>query len=136
MILINERVVKLINNQEILMYVSTCTDNVPNVVPVGFKHVDHDKIIIGDILLNETLKNLAANKNIAVAISDPASIAGFQIKGTAEYINQGEYVDYYKEVSDKMFKGKLPVKGVLIITPEMVITTTPGPGCGKVVMKL
>lgn len=38
---------------------ATCSDNQPNVVPVAFKDVTADgKLVIGDVFLETTLKNL------------------------------------------------------------------------------
>ena len=40
---------------------ATCSDNQPNVVPVAFKDVTADgKLVIGDVFLETTLKNLQA----------------------------------------------------------------------------
>ena len=50
----------------------------------------------------------------------------YQIKGTAKYITDGELVDTFKAMVEKMFNGAATAKGVLIITPEKVIVTTPG----------
>ena len=50
----------------------------------------------------------------------------YQIKGTAKYIADGELVDTFKAMVEKMFNGAATAKGVLIITPEKVIVTTPG----------
>ena len=50
----------------------------------------------------------------------------YQIKGTAKYITDGELVDTFKALVEKMFNGAATAKGVLIITPEKVIVTTPG----------
>ena len=54
-------------------------------------------------------------------------MTGYQIKGTAEFVADGPYADKWKAVSEKMFKGKMSTRGVLMITPEKVIVTTPGP---------
>lgn len=41
---------------------ATCSDNQPNVVPVAFKDVTADgKLVIGDVFLETTLKNLQTN---------------------------------------------------------------------------
>lgn len=128
---LNEKVTTIISNPASLMYVSTCADNVPNVVPVGLKSVEDGKIIIGDILLNTTLKNISANSNIALAVSDTKTMTGYQIKGTVEYFTEGKYVDSYKAIAEKMFKGAIACKGAMVVTPSEIIITTPGPKCGK-----
>ena len=48
------------------------------------------------------------------------------IKGTAEYLTQGEIVEKFREMVETMFHGAASAKGALLITPEKVIVTTPG----------
>lgn len=127
---VNEKVLNLLNNSGVMLYVATSADNIPNVVPVGFKIYDEGNVIIGDILLNTTLKNIEKNPNIALSITDSTSMAGYQIKGSAKYVSEGKYVEQFNKISEKMFKGAFPVKGALIVTPSEVIVTTPGPKCG------
>jgi len=123
--MLNENVTALLKKQ--LWYLGTCGDG-PNVVPVGFKDVLPDgTMTVGDVFLLTTLKNIAANGKIAVAVCDPATMEGYQIKGTAKYVTEGAVVDGYKAVASKLFQGKLTAKGALLITPESVIVATPGP---------
>ena len=51
---------------------------------------------------------------------------GYQIKGTAQYVTDGEVVNTFKAMVEKMFNGAATAKGALIIKPEKVIVTTPG----------
>ena len=54
-------------------------------MPVAFKDVTPDgKLVVGDVFLDTTLKNLAANNGrIAVSAYDAQSLEGYQIKGSA-----------------------------------------------------
>ncbi len=106
----------------------TCANGEPNVVPVAFKDVTEDgKLVIGDVFLETTLKNIEANEGkIAISVYDAQSLEGYQIKGTAEYVTEGELVDTFKAMVEKMFNGAATAKGALIVTPEKVIVTTPG----------
>ena len=54
------------------------------------------------------------------------NLEGYQIKGTAEYVTEGEIVDTFKAMVEKMFNGAATAKGALVITPSKVIITTPG----------
>lgn len=107
---------------------ATCSDNQPNVVPVAFKDVTADgKLVIGDVFLETTLKNLQANGvKIAISVYNATSLEGYQIKGTAEYVTSGELVETFKNAVETMFHGAATAKGALIVTPEQVIVTTPG----------
>ena len=119
-----ENVVKLLKEQ--MWYLGTYSDE-PNAIPVAFKDVTEDgKLVVGDVFLNVTLKNIEANGKIAVSACDPQTMEGYQIKGTAEHITEGEIVDTFKKLVSDMFNGAVTAKGALVITPVKVIVTTPG----------
>lgn len=73
------------------------------------------------------LNYLKANGGrIAISVYDAQSLEGYQIKGTAEYVTEGDLVNTFKAMVEKMFQGAATAKGVLVITPSRVIVTTPG----------
>ena len=120
--MLNENVIKLLESG--MWDLATCDDGEPNVVPVAFKDV---KLVVGDVFLDTTLKNLSANGGkIAVSVYDAQNLEGYQIKGVAQYVTEGEVVKTFKAMVEKMFNGAATAKGALIITPEKVIVTTPG----------
>ena len=123
--MLNENVVKLLKSS--MWDLATCAQGEPNVVPVAFKDVTPDgKLVVGDVFLDTTLKNLSANgEKIAISVYDANSLEGYQIKGTAEYVTEGEIVRTFKAMVEKMLGGAATAKGALIITPEKVIVTTP-----------
>ncbi len=125
-VMMNENVVKLLKSS--MWDLATCANGEPNVVPVAFKDVTPDgSLVVGDVFLVTTLKNIAANSGkIAVSVYDAQNLEGYQIKGTARYVTEGEIVDTFKAMVEKMFNGAATAKGALIITPEKVIVTTPG----------
>lgn len=122
----NANVVKLLEGS--MWDLATCANGEPNVVPVAFKTVTEDgKLAVGDVFLDTTLKNLAANAGrIAISVYNAQTLEGCQIKGKAEYVTKGEVVSTFKTMVEKMFNGAATAKGALIITPEKVIVTTPG----------
>ena len=124
--MLNETVVKLLKSN--MWDLATCADGEPNVVPVAFKDVTADgKLVVGDVFLDTTLKNIAANGGkIAISVYDTQSLEGYQIKGSAHYVTEGEVVDTFKAMVEKMFNGGATAKGALVIIPEKVIVTTPG----------
>lgn len=123
--MINENVKKvLIDN---VWYIATCGDE-PNVVPVGFKGVTEDgKLTVGAVLLETTLNNIKANGKIAIAACDPTTLESYQIKGTAEIVTEGPVFDAYVKIAEDTFKGAMPAKCALVITPERVIVASPSP---------
>ena len=124
--MLNESVVSLLKRG--MWDLATCANGEPNVVPVAFKDVTPEgKLVVGDVFLETTLKNLAANNGkIAISVYDAQALEGYQIKGTAQYVTEGEVVATFKKAVETMFHGAAKAKGALIITPEKVIVTTPG----------
>lgn len=122
----NESVIKVL--KENMWDLATYANGEPNVVPVAFKDVTEDgKLLVGDVFLQTTLDNLNANDGrIAVSVYNAATLEGYQIKGTANYLTEGEIVDTFKQAVESMFKGAATAKGALVITPDKVIVTTPG----------
>lgn len=120
----NKNVVNLLKEQ--IWYLGTYNKE-PNAVPVAFKDVTDDgKLLVGDVFLDETLKNIESNGKVAVSACNASTMEGYQIKGTAEYITEGAIVDTFKKLVSDMFNGAVTAKGALVITPEKVIVTTPG----------
>ena len=112
---------------------ATCSNGEPNVVPVAFKDVtEDDKLVIGDVFLETTLKSIKENGNIAISVYDASKLEGYQIKGKAEYVTEGEVVNTFKTMVEKMFNGAATAKGALIVSIEQVIVTTPGADNKKV----
>ena len=103
--MLNENAVKLPKSG--LWDLATCVDGEPNVVPVAFKDVTPEgKLVVGDVFLDTTLKNIAANHGkIAVSVYDAQSLEGYQVKGTARYITEGAVVNTFKAMVEKMFNG-------------------------------
>lgn len=124
--MLNEAVINVLKNS--VWDLATCADGDPNVVPVAFKDVsENGKLVVGDVFLETTLNNIKINNGkIAISAYDAQNLEGYQIKGTAEYVTEGTLVDTFKAMVEKMFNGAVTAKGVLIITPEKVIVTTPG----------
>ncbi len=124
--MLNEAVINVLKNS--MWDLATCADGEPNVVPVAFKDVTEDgKLVVGDVFLETTLKNIRANGGkIAISAYDAQNLEGYQVKGTAEYVTEGAVVDTFKEMVEKMFNGAATAKGALIISPSKVIVTTPG----------
>ena len=123
-------VVKIL--KENLWYLGTYSDE-PNAVPVAFKDVTEDGVLlVGDVFLDQTLKNIKSNGKIAVSACNAETMEGYQIKGKAEYLEDGPIVENFKKVVEDMFKGAATAKGALKITPEKILVTTPGPDNKKV----
>ncbi len=124
--MLNESVIKVLKSS--MWDLATCAGGEPNVVPVAFKDVTEDgKLVVGDVFLETTIRGIRENGGkIAISVYDAQSLEGYQVKGTAEYVTEGELVNTFKAMVEKMFNGAATAKGALIITPSKVIVTTPG----------
>ena len=83
---------------------------------LAFKDVTPDgKLVVGDVFLDTTLKNIAANNGrIAVSVYDAQNLEGYQVKGTAQYVTEGEVVKTFKAMVERMFSGALTAKEMCI----------------------
>ena len=106
--MLNENVVRLLKSG--MWDLATCADGEPNVVPVAFKDVTPDgKLVVGDVFLDTTLKNIAANNGrIAVSVYDAQNLEGYQVKGTAQYVTEGEVVKTFKAMWRRCSAARRP----------------------------
>jgi len=126
----DEKAKKLLNDQQV-WYLGPFSDE-PNAVPVLFKEVAPDgTLVIGDVFLRLTLDNIEKNGKIAVSACNASTLEGYQIKGTAVHLTEGPLVDKFREIVTKAMNGAISAKGVVVVTPEKVIVTTPGPDNNK-----
>ena len=124
--MLNENVIRVL--QENLWDLATCKDGQPNVVPVAFKDITSDgKLLVGDVFLKNTLENLEHNDRIAISVYDAQKMEGYQIQGRAKHVTEGKSVSDFKAEVEELFNGAATAKGALVIIPEKVIITTPGP---------
>lgn len=76
--MLNENVKKVL--KESMWDLATCADNEPNVVPVAFKDVTDDgKLLVGDVFLETTLKNIRENgrknRNLRIQRREPRRLS-------------------------------------------------------------
>ncbi len=119
--MLNEAVINVLKNG--MWDLATCADGEPNVVPVAFKDVTADgKLVVGDVFLDTTLRNLNVNNGkIAISAYDANSLEGYQVKGTAAYVTEGEVVDTFKAMVKKMFHGVATAKGALVLFFSLIL---------------
>lgn len=124
--MLNDNVRKVLENS--MWDLATCLNGKPNVVPVASKSISKSgELLIGDVFLVTTLKNVLENNGeIAISAYDASILEGYQIQGKAKYVTEGDVVDMFKEQVSSMFKGAATAKGALIVSVDRVIVTTPG----------
>lgn len=113
-----------------LWYLGTCRGNVPNVVPVGFKWIDGDRLLIADLFLGKTRQNIQNHPEVAVTVAALGPKRGFQIKGVAQVLTQGAEFARVKEFLAKDGLGEKLV-AVILITPRQLFLLDPGASAGQ-----
>ena len=120
----NEKVIKVF--KENIWHVATVGE-MPNVVPIGIKDVmDDGKFVFENNFLDKTLANILENGKVAISAFGGDPMEGYQVKGKAEYVTEGEIIDHLRVLG-----GELPGHGAVVVTVEEVYVTTPGADAGK-----
>jgi len=92
----------------------------PHCIAVGdVRVVSKNKILIGDIYIRETTKNIERNNNVALVVWNrdwEKKCVGYELKGRAEYFNSGKWLEKVK----KIHKGFSP-KGAILVNVSKVI---------------
>jgi predicted pyridoxine 5'-phosphate oxidase superfamily flavin-nucleotide-binding protein len=108
---INPELKELIENN-ILAFATTGQDR-PNVVAVGcVKVVSENELIVTDNYMNKTKSNLLNNKHVAIVVWNKEGNLGYQLKGEADYIVEGKWQEFVKEMEEN--KG-MPAKAAILV---------------------
>lgn len=94
-----------------------------NVVPVSTVRVVGNKILLMNYFLHKTLENLLEEPWAAFACWK--GLEGYQIKGTIEYIADGEQFEEAKRWIVENVANRT-LLGLLIMTPQEVHNISPG----------
>lgn len=113
-----------------LVFLSTCADDVPNVVPIGFaRPLDSETILLVDNFMKKTRKNLEKNPNAALVVRD-ASKCPYQFKGIVQIFTSG---DFFEEAVDwaNSVMSKLSPKAAILFRVKEIYSIQPGPDAGN-----
>ena len=114
-----------------LVFLATASiQGVPNVVPIGFaRPIDDETILIADNYMNKTRKNLDENPKLSLIVSD-AKTFPYQVKGTVEIFESGEYFDQVVDWAQNVMTELQP-KSAILFKVEEIYSVRPGPEAGK-----
>ncbi len=114
--MIDENAKKMIDENP-MAFSTVDKDGKPNVIGVAYvKIVPNNKLIITNNYMKMTIENIKTNPNVCLAVWDK-DWNGYKIKGTAEYYETGEWLDFVKKMPEN--KG-LPAKGAILIKIEEI----------------
>lgn len=121
---LTDNVKNLLESQ--IWYLATY-DKEPNSVPMAFKSITPDgKLAIASVFMKTSIENIQKNGRASISACDINTMKGYQIKGSAVYLTEGELVDNFKKIVSEKMDGKVTAQGVVVVTPETIIVTTPG----------
>ncbi len=113
-----------------VVFLSTTSDNIPNVVPIGFaRPIDDENILLVDNFMNKTHANLEKNPKAAIVCRE-ASKCPFQFKGSVEIVTSGKYFDEAVDWATSVM-SKLSPKAAILFKVEEIYSVQPGPDAGK-----
>lgn len=127
----NADVLRVLEHTKVVPVATANAAGTPNVVPMAFvKALDDSAVLVADNYMDKGAANLAANPQIAICVWDLETKHAYQIKGSAEVIDQGptydEMVHWVKET-----KPDAPAKAAVVLHVEHVYVCHAGPDRGK-----
>lgn len=100
-------------------------DGIPNVGPKGSMHIiDDETLAFSESQLQKTFKNLVENPKVAVMIVEREKADGYQFKGTARILTEGDFFE--KVVKRQESRGRPRPKRVVKIKIEEIYSLKPG----------
>ncbi len=122
----NEKIINLFNASPTVVLASA--RDLINVTVVAFKAMQSDgNILLYDVFMKKTLENVAHNPYVTIALHNPETMEGYQIRGRARYITNEDVIAHGNAITKQY---KLTTKGALLIEPLGAYVLTPGPDNG------
>jgi len=104
----------------------------PNVTPKGsLKLIDGQHVSFADLFSRKTRQNLLENPKVAITVADASSGKGYQLKGTAELVESGQFFEKVSKELKESYEGLPEPRYVVKITVEAVFDQSAGPEPGK-----
>ncbi|VUT24704.1 MAG: Pyridoxamine 5'-phosphate oxidase [Candidatus Methanolliviera sp. GoM_oil] len=133
MVKVPEEIKEMLEKQAIekKVPISTCSDDVPNVIYVGFIKMHGDEeVLIGDNFLNKTRKNLEKNPRLAFVLYDLEKKKSYQLKGSVKIYEEGEIYEETKAWIKKKSE-KYPAKAAVLVKIEEIYDSMGKVGAGE-----
>lgn len=113
-----------------LVWVATCSGGKPHLVPVCFvKALGDDRLLIGNVFIKQTERNIKANSRIAVGVAfKREGWDGYMLKGEAEILKEGEPFESFKKEVFERTKGKRKLASALLVSVAEVYSLAPRRG--------
>jgi uncharacterized protein len=128
----SEKVRSFLEEQAIFALATVASDGTPNVAPMYWKlwHGD-DTLLVLDNYMKTTMNNIKATGVASVAVWNAESGEAYQLKGTAQHLTEGPFMDAAVAHMEKNKPGSKP-KGVVVLTVSKVYCQQPGEHAGEI----
>jgi uncharacterized protein len=129
MAVINDEMIKVLEEARLWVLATADSDGMPNAVPIRWtKTLANDTLMLVDNFMKKSVENIAANPNVAISVWKDST--GYQFKGTASIETSGVNFENGKKM---VLEGnpKLNPKGVVILRVDSIFSTSPGAEAGK-----
>lgn len=93
-----------------------------NVVPISSVKIVDGQIWLINYFMEKTLENILKNQEVALVCW--SGMFGYQIKGQATYVEEGESFEQAKQWVKEILPERI-VKGLVIITPKELFDIAP-----------
>ena len=120
----------LCNPEKPLVWVATSRGGEPHLVPVCFvKALKDGKLLVGNVFISRTERNLEENPRIAVAIAfRREGWDGYLLKGRAEILREGELFEGFKREVLERSGGRRVLRSALLVNVEEAYSLAPRSG--------
>jgi len=129
MAVINDEMIKVLEETRIWVLATADSDGMPNAVPIRWtKILANDTLMLVDNFMKKSVDNIAVNPRVAISVWKDST--GYQFKGTASVETSGVNFENGKKM---VLEGnpKLNPKGVVILRVDSIFSTSPGAEAGK-----
>ncbi|WP_309493130.1 pyridoxamine 5'-phosphate oxidase family protein [Candidatus Hecatella orcuttiae] len=115
------------------VWVATVCKGAPHVVPVCFvKPLGDDRLLIANVFISKTVKNLKENPHVAVGASKKdEGFDGYLLKGAAEIIEEGPVFEEFRRNVEELSGGKRKPRSAILVRIEEVYSLQPRLGKKK-----
>ncbi len=120
---------KIVEDAKVWAVATANKNGLPNVVPIAYARIlSENQILLMDIFMEKTRKNIEENPNIALCAWNSES-KGYQFKGKAQVITSGKLFD--EGVKWVKSEEDLSPKAAIVVNVETAYIITPGSDAGK-----
>lgn len=132
---IPEKAKRLMEQGKVIALATSSKDAIPNVVyMLQYWWFQPDTLVIGDIFMNATRRNVQENGFSSFCVWDEETDRSYKFKGTAKYETSSKAYEFananlHKKKPDKNFKG------VVVINVTEVYDASRGENAGKLIAK-